>query len=174
MKNFKLSFLMYFIFFSYSLSLSAQEEIPIIEGVPITQSIERILFVEVRGSQRIEPDTIRSYMTIKPGDLYNEEIVDQSLKILFNTGLFADVAIRYEKSGLVVFVVENPIINRVDFEGNKALKTDKFEEEVELRPRSVYTRSKVQADVQRLVELYRRSGRFSSKIEIIIILFIQQ
>ena len=104
-------------------------------------------------------------MTIKPGDLYNEEIVDQSLKILFNTGLFADVAIRYEKSGLVVFVVENPIINRVDFEGNKALKTDKFEEEVELRPRSVYTRSKVQADVQRLVELYRRSGRFSSKIE---------
>ena len=146
-------------------SLSAQEEIPIIEEIPITQSIERILFVEVIGSQRIEPDTIRSYMTIKPGDLYNEEVVDQSLKILFNTGLFADVAIRYEKSGLVVFVVENPIINRVDFEGNKALKTDKFEEEVELRPRSVYTRSKVQADVQRLVELYRRSGRFSSKIE---------
>ena len=70
MKNFKLSFLMYFIFFSYSLSLSAQEEIPIIEGVPITQSIERILFVEVRGSQRIEPDTIRSYMTIKPCLLY--------------------------------------------------------------------------------------------------------
>ena len=132
---------------------------------PPEQSFERILFIEVSGSQRIEPDTIRSYMTIRPGDLYNEEIVDQSLKILFNTGLFADVAIRYEKSGLIVFVVENPIINRVDFEGNKALKTDKFEEEVELSPRSVYTRSKVQADVQRLVELYRRSGRFSAIIE---------
>ena len=109
--------------------------------IPLVQSFERILFVEVKGSQRIEPDTIRSYMTIRPGDLYSEEIVDQSLKILFNTGLFADVAIRYEKSGLIVFVVENPIINRVDFEGNKALKTDKFEEEVELSPRSVYTRS---------------------------------
>ena len=102
-------------------------------------------------------------MTIKPGDLYNEEVVDQSLKILFNTGLFADVAIRYENSGLIVFVVENPIINRVDFEGNKALKTDKFEEEVELRPRSVYTRSKVQADVQRLVEFIQKIWKIFGK-----------
>ena len=129
------------------------------------QTLERILFIEVRGSQRIEPDTIRSYMTVKPGDLYSEETVDRSLKILFNTGLFADVAIRHENSGLIVFVIENPIINRIDFEGNKALKDDKFEEEVELGPRSVYTRSKVQADVQRLIELYRRSGRFSATIE---------
>lgn len=130
-----------------------------------TQTLERILFIEVRGSQRIEPDTIRSYMIVKPGDLYSEESVDRSLKILFNTGLFADVAIRHENSGLIVFVIENPIINRIDFEGNKALKDDKFEEEVELGPRSVYTRSKVQADVQRLIELYRRSGRFSATIE---------
>ena len=165
MKNNKLLFLISFLFFSIFYNVSAQEETQALEETQIVQSIERILFVEVRGSQRIEPDTIRSYMTIKPGDLYNEEIVDQSLKILFNTGLFADVAIRYENSGLIVFVVENPIINRVDFEGNKALKTDKFEEEVELRPRSVYTRSKVQADVQRLVELYRRSGRFSRDCE---------
>ena len=119
------------------------------------------MFIEVRGSQRIESDTIKSYMTVKPGDLYDDAEVDRSLKILFNTGLFADVAIRYENSGLIVFVIENPIINRIDFEGNSALKDDKFEEEIELGPRSVYTRSKVQADVQRLIELYRRSGRFS-------------
>ena len=154
-----------FAFFLLSYPIYSQDIEETNVDTPLVQSFERILFVEVKGSQRIEPDTIRSYMTIRPGDLYSEEIVDQSLKILFNTGLFADVAIRYEKSGLIVFVVENPIINRVDFEGNKALKTDKFEEEVELSPRSVYTRSKVQADVQRLVELYRRSGRFSSIIE---------
>ena len=154
-----------FAFFLLSYPIYSQDIEETNVDTTLVQSFERILFVEVKGSQRIEPDTIRSYMTIRPGDLYSEEIVDQSLKILFNTGLFADVAIRYEKSGLIVFVVENPIINRVDFEGNKALKTDKFEEEVELSPRSVYTRSKVQADVQRLVELYRRSGRFSSIIE---------
>ena len=163
-KYFNSIFVVLAIFF-LSYPVSSQENEVVENSVPPVQSFERILFVEVSGSQRIEPDTIRSYMTIRPGDLYNEEVVDQSLKILFHTGLFADVAIRYEKSGLIVFVVENPIINRVDFEGNKALKTDKFEEEVELSPRSVYTRSKVQADVQRLVELYRRSGRFSAIIE---------
>ena len=68
---------------------------------------ERIMFIEVKGSQRIEADTIRSYMTVRPGDLYSDEEVDRSLKILFNTGLFADVAIRYENSGLIVFVIEN-------------------------------------------------------------------
>ena len=130
-----------FAFFLLSYPIYSQDIEETNVDTPLVQSFERILFVEVKGSQRIEPDTIRSYMTIRPGDLYSEEVVDQSLKILFNTGLFADVAIRYEKSGLIVFVVENPIINRVDFEGNKALKTDKFEEEVELSPRSVYTLS---------------------------------
>ena len=60
------------------------------------------MFIEVRGSQRIESDTIKSYMTVKPGDLYDDAEVDRSLKILFNTGLFADVAIRYENSGLIL------------------------------------------------------------------------
>ena len=59
-----------------------------------SQIYERIMFIEVRGSQRIESDTIKSYMTVKPGDLYDDAEVDRSLKILFNTGLFADVAIR--------------------------------------------------------------------------------
>ena len=168
MNKYQISIFIALLFSVFSYTAYSQEGQPSSDELSVVQSFERILFVEVKGSQRIEPDTIRSYMTIKPGDLYNEEIVDKSLKILFNTGLFADVAIRHENSGLIVFVVENPIINRIDFEGNKALKTDKFEEEVELSPRSVYTRSKVQSDVQRLVELYRRSGRFSARASIIL------
>ena len=154
--------LLLFAFFS---SIIYAQEVTENQNIQSSQIYERIMFIEVRGSQRIESDTIKSYMTVKPGDLYDDAEVDRSLKILFNTGLFADVAIRYENSGLIVFVIENPIINRIDFEGNKALKDDKFEEEIELGPRSVYTRSKVQADVQRLIELYRRSGRFSAFIE---------
>ena len=152
------------LFSIFSSIIYAQETIDS-QSIQSSQIYERIMFIEVRGSQRIESDTIKSYMTVKPGDLYDDAEVDRSLKILFNTGLFADVAIRYENSGLIVFVIENPIINRIDFEGNSALKDDKFEEEIELGPRSVYTRSKVQADVQRLIELYRRSGRFSAFIE---------
>jgi outer membrane protein insertion porin family len=50
-------------------------------------------------------------------------------------------------------VVENPIINQVVFEGNDALSEDKLREEVTIRPRGIFTRSRVQQDVQRIVEL---------------------
>ena len=111
------------LFFVFSSIIYAQETIDN-QSIQSSQIYERIMFIEVRGSQRIESDTIKSYMTVKPGDLYDDAEVDRSLKILFNTGLFADVAIRYENSGLIVFVIENPIINRIDFEGNSALKDD--------------------------------------------------
>ena len=121
--------------------------------------------IRVEGNQRIEPETVRSYMQIGVGDKYDAAKVDRSLKTLFATGLFADVTIRREGSVLIVSVVENPIINRIAFEGNKAIKKDKLNKEVQLRPRVVYTRSRVRADVQRIIEIYRRSGRFAATVE---------
>ncbi len=121
--------------------------------------------IRVEGNQRIEAATVVSYMTIKPGDPVDAAEIDRSLKTLFVTGLFADVTLRQEGDVLVVSIVENPIINRVAFEGNRKLDTDDFEEEVQLKPRVVYTRSKVQSDVQRIIELYRRSGRFAATVE---------
>jgi outer membrane protein insertion porin family len=121
--------------------------------------------IRVEGNQRIEPETVRSYMQIAVGQPYDAEKVDQSLKTLFATGLFADVTIRREGTVLIVSVVENPIINRIAFEGNKAIKKDKLDKEVQLRPRVVYTRARVRADVQRIIEIYRRSGRFAATVE---------
>jgi outer membrane protein insertion porin family len=121
--------------------------------------------IRVEGNQRIEPDTVRSYLLIAPGDRYNPEVVDQSLKRLFGTGLFADVKITLQGSTLLVSVVENPIVNRIAFEGNKKLDDDKLRQELQIKPRTVFTRAKVQADLQRLIELYRRSGRFAATVE---------
>jgi len=121
--------------------------------------------VQVVGNQRVEAETVRSYMNIGFGDAYDPEQVDQALKNLFATGLFADVSIRREGSTLVVRVVENPIINRMVFEGNKKIKDEDFLKEVQLRPRIVFTRARVQADVQRMLELYRRKGRFGATVE---------
>lgn len=121
--------------------------------------------VRVEGNQRIEPETVRSYMLIGPGDPYSPEIVDQSLKRLYSTGLLADVSIRLEGAVLIVSLVENPIINRIAFEGNDKQDDDDLRSELQLRPRVVYTRAKVQADAQRLIELYRRSGRFAATVE---------
>jgi outer membrane protein insertion porin family len=121
--------------------------------------------VRIEGTQRIEPETVRSYLLVQPGDPFNDERVDRSLKALFATGLFADVNLRREGDVLIVRVVENPIINRIAFEGNHKFDEAALTAELQLRPRVVYTRTKVQADVKRLLDLYRRSGRFAASVE---------
>ena len=121
--------------------------------------------VRIEGTERIEPETVRSYLLIQPGDPFESERIDRSLKALFATGLFADVAIRREGDALVVRVVENPIINRIAFEGNKKLSDNSLEAEVQLKPRVVFTRTKVQSDVKRILDLYRRNGRFAATVE---------
>ena len=126
------------------------------------QVIETVL---VEGNERIEADTVRSYLSVGPGDPFDPGVVNETLKTLFATGLFADVAIRREGDVLVISVVENPIINRVAFEGNDTIEDSELESEIQLRPREVYTRPRVQSDLQRLSELYRRSGRFAATIE---------
>jgi len=121
--------------------------------------------IRVEGTQRIEPTTVRSYIVVKPGDPFDPNRIDQSLKALFATGLFADVTLRREGNALIINVVENPIINRISFEGNQRIEDKDLEKEVQLRPRVVYTRTRVQNDVQRILELYRRSGRFAATVE---------
>ncbi len=125
----------------------------------------RIRQIIVQGTQRIEVETVKSYMDISVGDPYDPVRVDKSLKTLFNTGLFSDVTIRRDGDTLVVRVVENPIINRLAFEGNKKIKEEDLKNEVQLRPRSVYTRTKVLADVKRILDLYRRQGRFAATVD---------
>lgn len=121
--------------------------------------------IRIEGSQRIEPDTVRSYMAINPGDPFDAKAIDRALKNLFATGLFADVNFRREGGSLIVQVTENPIINRIAFEGNDKLEDDQLQTEIQLRPRVVYTQARVQADVKRLLDLYRRNGRFAATVD---------
>jgi len=121
--------------------------------------------IRVSGTQRIDPATVRAYVSLMPGDPFDPARIDDSLRALFSTGLFADVTLRRVGDALVVEVVENPIINRIAFEGNRRLDDDELEAEVQLRPRVVFTRTRVEADVQRVLELYRRSGRFAATVE---------
>lgn len=104
-------------------------------------------------------------MLIKEGDPLDPERVNESLKGLYSTGLFADVTLRREGDVLFVRVVENPIINRIAFEGDKELEEETLRNEVQLRARIVYTRTRVQNDVKRILDLYRRTGRFAATVE---------
>ena len=124
--------------------------------------VNRIL---VRGNQRIDQTTVLSYLPIQPGDTIDAAVLDVAVRTLTRTQLFADVQLGVQPNGdLIVEIVENPIINQVVFEGNGALGESKLREEVTLAPRSIYTRSRVQEDVGKIVELYRLSGRISATV----------
>ncbi|MGH7012759.1 MAG: outer membrane protein assembly factor BamA [Stellaceae bacterium] len=140
----------------------AQTQTPSPGGISSGGTIEE---VRIEGTQRVEPETVRSYMQIGPGDKFDSQRLDQSLKSLFATGLFSDVTLRREGDTLIVHIVENPVINRVAFEGNSKLDDKTLNNEIQLKPRSVYTRQKVQADVARILDLYRRNGRFAATVD---------
>jgi outer membrane protein insertion porin family len=119
----------------------------------------------VRGNERIEPTTVISYLPISVGETVDAQKIDAGLKALARTELFSNETIELSSNGdMVITVVENPIINRVLFEGNSSIKEDKLRDEVTVRPRGIFTRAKAQADVGRIVELYRRAGRISADV----------
>jgi outer membrane protein insertion porin family len=132
-------------------------------AAPVAEGVVRE--IEVRGNQRIEADTVRSYMLLQPGDAFDADRLDRSLKSLYATGLFRDVRIGRDGGRVVVEVAENPIVNRVAFEGNRKISDDVLRNEAQLRARSVFTPQAAQGDRQRILELYARRGRFGAVVE---------
>ncbi|MGE8140597.1 outer membrane protein assembly factor BamA [Novosphingobium sp. NPDC080210] len=126
---------------------------------------ETIQSISVSGAQRLEADTILTYIKLRPGQAYTQAAADQALKDLFATELFSDVQIRNEAGKVTIQVTENPVINRIILEGNKRLKSEKILPEIKLAARQIFTRSKVRADVARIIELYKRQGRFAASVE---------
>ena len=135
---------------------------PAPEAAPAATTVKSITVV---GNQRLEAQTILSYLRLRVGQQYDRSILDQALKDLAATELFKDFQITDNAGALTIQVTENPVINRVILEGNKRLKEDKIRPEIKLAPRQIFTRSKVRADVARIIELYKRQGRFAATVE---------
>ncbi len=136
-------------------------------ALPVEQALAQALInkIDVQGAKRIEKATVVSYLGINEGTRATRTALDYGLKQLFATGLFADVSLDQRGSTLIVNVVENPLVSQVFFEGNDALDSDELRNETRLTSRQIFTRTKVQKDVERLYQIYRRNGRFSAKIE---------
>ena len=130
-------------------------------GAAVAQTVNSIV---VEGNRRVEADTIRSYFRPGPGGRLGPEQEDEALKAMVATGLFSDVRISHSGNRIVVTVAENPVINRVAFEGNKKAKDEQLQAETQSKPRGTLSRPTVQADVQRIIEIYHRSGRFDVSV----------
>src|SRR5947208_433465 len=120
--------------------------------------------IAVEGNRRVELETIRSYFKPGPGGRLDQGRIDDGLKALIETGLFQDVRINQAGGRLVVTVVENPVIGRVAFEGNKKVKDEQLSAEIQSKPRGTFSRPMVQSDAQRIAEIYRRSGRYDVRV----------
>src|SRR3954447_13428357 len=120
--------------------------------------------ITVEGNRRVELETIRSYFKPGPGGRLDQASIDDGLKALIQTGLFQDVKINQVGGRVVVTVVENPVIGRVAFEGNKKVKDEQLSAEIQSKPRGTLSRPMVQSDAQRIAEIYRRSGRYDVRV----------
>jgi outer membrane protein insertion porin family len=127
-------------------------------------SAQTVATIQVEGNRRVEIETIRSYFKPGPGGRLDQGAIDDGLKALIETGLFQDVKINNVGGHLVVTVVENPVIGRVAFEGNKKVKDDQLSSEVQSKPRGTFSRPMVQADAERIAEIYRHNGRYDVRV----------
>ncbi len=133
-------------------------------AAPVVEERVTINRIIVRGNQRIDPQTILSYLPIRAGDTVDASMLDVGVRVLYRTDLFQNVQLSVADGDLIVEVRENPVINQVVFEGNDSVKEDKLREEVTIRPRGIFTRARVQQDVQAIVEMYRLQGRISATV----------
>jgi outer membrane protein insertion porin family len=141
--------------------LEAAAVVPTV-GVAYAQGASQIT---VEGNRRVEAGTIRSYFKPGPSGRLDEQSIDAGYKALIATGLFQDVRISQPGGRLVVTVIENPVINRIAFEGNSRIKEEQLKAEIQSKERGTLSRPTVQSDVQRMAEVYRRSGRFDVTID---------
>ena len=138
--------------------------LPFIFTTTAFSDINKIDEIDILGTQRIDTETVISYSNVKPGDTYTEELGNEILKNLFDTNLFSNIEIIFDEKRLQISVRENPTINLVKFSGNSKIKDEDLLVEISLKERSVYSRSKVKKDTERMLSLYQRSGRLSTEI----------
>src|SRR5512141_2699812 len=131
---------------------------------PSPAAAQTVASIQVEGNRRVELETIRSYFKPGPGGRLDQAAIDDGLKALIETGLFQDVRISQPGGHLLVTVIENPVIGRVAFEGNKKIKDEQLSAEIQSKPRGTLSRPMVQSDAQRIAEIYRRSGRYDVRV----------
>lgn len=127
----------------------------------LAEVIDRI---QVTGNQRVEPATVFSYLSFQEGEEFDPRVVSETVKTLYATGLFHHVDVAWDGGIITIEVAENPLVNKVAFEGNKEIVDDRLKEIVTLRPRAIFTQAKVQRDVQELLAGYRSRGRFLTQV----------
>ena len=116
--------------------------------------------IVVEGNRRVDTDTIRQYFKAAPGEHLDADKINAGIKALYASGLFQDIHVTTQGDRVIVTVVEAPVIDRLAFEGNHRMKDEQLQDEIQSKARSALSRPMVQADTERIIEIYQRNGRF--------------
>jgi outer membrane protein insertion porin family len=137
-------------------------------GLPLfvasTAQAARVTQIVIEGAQRVERETVLSYLQFAPGEDVDNQKIDASIKAMFQTGLFADVSIVRRGTAMVIRIVENPLINLVNFEGNGEIDDQTLQKEVEVKERMIFTKARVQSDTRRILTLYQSKGFYNVRV----------
>ena len=120
--------------------------------------------IAISGNSSVSDSTISAYLPVRVGDAISEDSLDNAIDSMFATKLFNDVTINIEGTRISIAVVENPIVNRVNIEGNDVLDDERLLAELDIQPRRVFTRKVAVDATQKLLEIYRLSGRYAAEI----------
>tara|TARA_Y100000590_G_scaffold70869_1_gene77656 strand:+ start:11082 stop:13325 length:2244 start_codon:yes stop_codon:yes gene_type:complete len=127
---------------------------------------EVIKKVEVKGNQRISNETIVIFGDITLGKNYEASDVNQLIKKLYDTTFFSDILVEIKNNKLSITVKENPIVNSIIFDGEKADKfKDKIKELITVREKSSYVENNIKQDINTIKEFYRSLGFYFVKID---------
>ena len=119
----------------------------------------------IRGAKRSDGLSLLSYLPLQIGDPFQQDLMDDALKALYATGAFSNVALTREGGNLIITISEQPIINKIVFEGNNAVEVEALMAEMQTRERQTYNEARIQSDVRKLINLYQRFGRYAIRIE---------
>lgn len=117
------------------------------------------------GNFRLDKSVIIRDSKIESFETLDQKALSQCIKNLYKTGYFKDVKIFMNKNIINIKVEENPIINKISFEGNSEVKDITLSDELSLKEKNVYSSDKVKVAVLKVQNIYKRLGFFSTYVE---------
>ena len=119
----------------------------------------------VSGEKRLSKSFILNFLPTYPNTKFNDEILNQFTKDLYNTGLFSDVSLEIKKDILQINVSEFPIINEVSFSGNDLLDNEQLNDIVMISPRDTLNLDKINEAVDKIRTEYQKIGRYLAEVK---------
>ena len=122
--------------------------------------------VEIQGNSRISTETIKVYGEIELNKDYSNDDINRIIKRLYNTKFFSKISTNFSNNTLKILVEENPIINTIIIDGEKAKKFKKaILEIISLKEKSSYVESDIKNDIEIVRSFYKSLGYYAAEVE---------